>query len=123
MPRTTPMTGPLTDAYAGELAAARDTTTPMPAGWRVVERAHSLSQPWPWPHVHTHAVMFRLAIRDRDAHEALGQVIRLIVAAPGSTAGRYPTGNTGRARVGVNTPMPIPAGLAEPLTTAGMPPA
>ena len=42
-----------------------------------------------------------------------GQVIRLLVAAPGSALGRYPEGNTGRARVPLTQPMPIPDDLAD----------
>ncbi|MFB6813956.1 DUF3703 domain-containing protein [Streptomyces sp. NPDC056347] len=44
--------------------------------------------------------MFRLALRDRDVWEMLGQVVRLAVAAPGSAAGKCPDGNTGRTRAG-----------------------
>ncbi|MFG3532953.1 DUF3703 domain-containing protein [Streptomyces sp. NPDC047917] len=39
---------------------------------------------------------------------------------PGVTTGRYPSGNTGRARVGLTTPMPIPADLAAQLRAAGI---
>ncbi|WP_368041445.1 DUF3703 domain-containing protein [Streptomyces lydicus] len=44
--------------------------------------------------------MLRLALRDRDVREALGQPLRLAVAGPGSAAGKYPDGNTGRTRAG-----------------------
>jgi P-type E1-E2 ATPase len=60
--------------------------------------------------------MFALAVRQRDRREAVGQVIRIIVAAPGSAPGsalgRYPEGNTGRATVELTQPMPIPQDLA-----------
>nr|WP_262420770.1 DUF3703 domain-containing protein [Micromonospora aurantiaca] len=56
--------------------------------------------------------------RERDRVEAVGQVIRLAVAGPGSALGRYPAGNTGRARVPLTQPMPIPADLAAVLATA-----
>mgnify|MGYP002653082866 CR=1 FL=1 len=39
-------------------------------------------------------------------------MLRIIVAAPGSLAGRYPEGNTGRTRAGLMTPMPVPTDLA-----------
>lgn len=120
MPRA-PMTGPLAEAYAAELAAARDAAKPMPARWQAIERAHILSQPWPRPHVRTHAVMLRLAVRDRDLYEALGQIVRLIAAGPASAAGEYPTGNTGRARVPIKAPMPVPDDLAALLATATAP--
>ncbi|MFE7616439.1 DUF3703 domain-containing protein, partial [Streptomyces sp. NPDC057496] len=44
----------------------------------------------------------------------------LVVAAPGSAAGKYSDGNTGRARVGINTPVPIPDDLAALLRGAGV---
>ncbi|WP_085985951.1 MULTISPECIES: DUF3703 domain-containing protein [Micromonospora] len=77
-----------------------------------------LSQLWPWPHTVAHAVMLRRALHERDRVGAVGQVIRLAVAGPGSALGRYPVGNTGRARVLLTPPMPIPAGLAAVLANA-----
>ncbi|GAA5767966.1 hypothetical protein Aros01_04473 [Streptosporangium roseum] len=59
--------------------------------------AHIVSQPWPWPHTPNHLAMFALAVRRRDRREAIGQVVRTIVAAPGSALGRYPA--TGHFRL------------------------
>jgi hypothetical protein len=59
-----------------------------------------------------HWQMLRLAWGRRDRREAMGQVVRLVVAAPGSVSGRYPTGNTGRAAVGLRQPLPVPPDLA-----------
>ncbi|WP_037935438.1 DUF3703 domain-containing protein [Streptosporangium roseum] len=98
-------------AYSAEMAAAR-TATGAEARWRHLERAHILSQPWPWPHTRNHLAMFALAVRERDRREAFGQVIRIIVAAPGSALGRYPEGNTGRATVPLTQPQPLPEDLA-----------
>ncbi|MET8745638.1 DUF3703 domain-containing protein [Streptomyces sp. NPDC004728] len=84
----------------------------MPGGHGGGWRAHVLSQPWPMAHTRTHAVMLRLAVRDRDLTEVLGQLVRLAVAGPGSAAGKYPDGNTGRTRDGLTTPMPILDDLA-----------
>ncbi|MFE3450430.1 DUF3703 domain-containing protein [Nonomuraea sp. NPDC059194] len=98
-------------AYTNEMNAARAAIEPE-ARWRHLERAHIISQPWPWPHTCNHIAMFALAIAQRDRREAVGQVIRIIVAAPGSALGRYPEGNTGRARVSLTQPMPMPADLA-----------
>ena len=39
-----------------------------------------------------------------------GRWLRLVVAGPGSLAGRFPEGNSGRARVSMFAPMPIPVG-------------
>ncbi|MET7831354.1 DUF3703 domain-containing protein [Micromonospora sediminicola] len=108
------------EAFDAELATARTATDPATA-WRAAERAHILSQPWPWPHTMVHAAMLRRALRELDPVEAIGQVIRLAVAGPGSALGRYPTGNTGRARVPLTQPMPLPDDLAALLATAVAP--
>lgn len=112
--RTSPATMPaqVRAAYTTEMNAARATTDPA-TRWRHLERAHILSQPWPGPHTRNHLAMLTLAIIQRDRREALGQVLRIIVAAPGSALGRYPEGNTGRARVHLTQPMPVPPDLAE----------
>ncbi|SEH00864.1 Protein of unknown function [Nonomuraea solani] len=104
-------------AYQAEMRAAR-TATQAQARWRHLELAHILSQPWPWPHTANHLAMLALAVRQRDRREAFGQVLRIIVAAPGSALGRYPEGNTGRARVGITLPMPVPDDLAAVLQAA-----
>lgn len=101
-------------AYTSEMAAAR-TATGGTERWEHLERAHILSQPYPWPHTRNHIAMLALALRQHDRREALGQIVRIVVAAPGSTLGRYPEGNTGRTGAGLMTPMPIPADLAETL--------
>jgi hypothetical protein len=62
--------------------------------------------------VKVHALMLRQGLRERDRREAVGQVVRLIVAGPGSLAGRYPTGNSGRADVPMMRPAPVPPDLA-----------
>ena len=85
--------------------------------WRGLERAHTLSQPWPWPHTKVHWHMLRVAFTTRDPREALGQVVRLVVAAEGQASGRYPEGNTGRSSVALRQPMPVPDDLADLLTT------
>jgi len=84
--------------------------------WRLLERTHILSQPWAWPHVRSHLDMLRLAVHVRDRREILGQIVRTLVAGPGSAAGRYPLGNTGRANVPATRPMPVPGDLAELLS-------
>jgi hypothetical protein len=56
--------------------------------------------------------MFGVAWRERNRSEIWGQVVRLLVAAPGSALGRYPEGNTGRATVPLTRPLPVPADLA-----------
>ena len=87
--------------------------------WTLLEDAHVLSQPWAWMHVRVHGSMFVAAVMQRDVREVRGQLSRIAVAGPGSLSGRYPTGNTGRARVPATQPMPIAGELAEVLQRAG----
>jgi hypothetical protein len=79
--------------------------------WRHLERAHILSQLHAWPHVWVHLRMLAAGFRRGDRREVVGQLLRLIVAAPGSWLGKAPKGNTGGANVGIFTPMPIPEDL------------
>ena len=104
------------DVYGNEMREAKSAVDPQQR-WRHLERAHILSQPDPWLHTQNHVAMFVLAVRLRDRREALGQVVRILVAAPGSMAGRYPEGNTGRRAVGLTTPMPVPQDLAAVLAS------
>ncbi|MEV0422312.1 DUF3703 domain-containing protein [Streptosporangium canum] len=112
-----PMPARVRAAYRAEMRAARTATEPE-ARWRHLERAHIISQPWPWPHTANHIAMFALAVAQHDRREAFSQVVRIIVAAPGSALSRYPEGNTGRARVSLTQPMPMPDDLAKLLQTA-----
>jgi hypothetical protein len=102
------------EIYWQEMAAAK-TARAADARWYHLERAHIVSQPDPWLHTRNHVAMFALALRQHDRREALGQIVRIIVAAPGSLSGRYPEGNTGRVAAGLTTPMPVPADLAAAL--------
>lgn len=67
--------------------------------WPLLEQAHVLSQPLARPQINVHWVMLRTAVTTRDPRECAGQLIRLALAGPGSLLGRYPAGNSGRARV------------------------
>jgi len=105
------------DAFDSELRAGRS-ADPIEQRWAALERAHILSQPWPLKHVRAHAAMIRLAVRQRDVRELMGQAVRLVVAGPASAVGKYPAGNTGRARVPATLPMPITDDLAQLLEGA-----
>ena len=100
-------------AFDAELsAAARAEANDEPRrAWRHLERAHVLSQAHAGPHLRVHGRMFAFAWRSGDPRELLGQLPRLLLAAPGSWTGRAPRGNTGGADVGIFTPMEIPAEL------------
>lgn len=79
--------------------------------WKHLERAHILSQPMVVPHLRTHVAMLGAGLRRHDRREVVGQLLRLVVAGPGSLTGRYPAGNTGGADVSALAPMPIPEDL------------
>ncbi|CAA0128433.1 Uncharacterised protein [Mycolicibacterium vanbaalenii] len=113
MPRISPEARQM---YRREMTAAA-TAADSHARWRHLERAHIVSQPDPWLHTCNHAAMLKLALHQHDRREALGQVLRLIVAAPGSLTGRYPVGNIGRVDAGLMTPMAIPDDLAAALAS------
>jgi hypothetical protein len=100
-------------AWAAEHAAARRARTigDTTAEWQYLERAHILSQPLATAHVRTHLAMLGYGIRRRDHREITGQLLRLLVAGPGSATGRYPAGNTGGANVSALVPMAIPVDL------------
>jgi len=108
-------------AWAAELDAARSarSTGDARAEWVHLERAHILSQPMVGAHVRTHVAMFASALRRRDRHELIGQLFRVIVAAPGSMTGKYPVGNTGGSDVSAFAPMPIPEDLQPLLPDTG----
>lgn len=110
----TRITDPARLLYHAEMAAAARAADPTQR-WHHLERAHILSQPAPWLHTCNHVAMLRVAVRQHDRREAIGQVIRIIVAAPGSMTGRYPQGNTGRVDAGLMKQMPIPDDIASML--------
>jgi hypothetical protein len=103
----------LQHAFQAELSAAREAERrrELDRAWVHLERAHIMSQAHAWPHARVHGRMFAFAWRRRDGRELIGQLPRLLLAAPGSWTGRAPRGNTGGADVGIFTPMPIPPDL------------
>ena len=98
-----------TDERAAAAAAKRQRD--FPEEWRHLERAHILSQPMAVPHIRTRLDMLSYAVRRRDLRELAGQLLRLVLAGPGSLTDRYPIGNTGGANVNAFRPMPIPDDL------------
>lgn len=103
----------LYDAFDLELRLARkrEADGDAASGWNHLERAHVLSQAYAVAHLRVHWLMFAFAWRRRDLRELLGQLPRLLLAAPGSWTGRAPLGNTGGSNVGIFTPMPVPTDL------------
>ena len=115
----------LHERWTKERTAARTARQRSDIGeeWRHLERAHVLSQPMAVAHVRTHVAMLGYGLRHRDGREVVGQLIRLVVAAPGTWTGRYPVGNTGGANVSALKPMPIPDDLQAVLSAAVITPA
>ena len=103
----------LIDAWAAEMASAASARREGNAdrAWTHLERAHIISQPLAGRHVRTHVAMLGHAARARKPKEGIGQLFRILVAAPGSWTGKYPAGNTGGANVSAFEPMPIPDDL------------
>ena len=100
-------------AWSDEIAEAHSARVraDVTLEWKHLERAHILSQPIATAHVRTHVAMLAYGFRRRDRREIVGQLVRLIVAGPGSLTGRYPVGNTGGADVSALRPMRLPDDL------------
>lgn len=107
------MKSALKAAFASEMASARsaEAAGDFTAAMHHLERAHILGQRSYATHVKTHYHMLRLALKQSDAKEARGQLVRLIGAGPFHLAGWVPVGNTGGADVSPTLPMPIPTDL------------
>lgn len=82
------------------------------ASWRALERAHILAQPTLRDHLRVHLIMLRHALRTQDPGEAIGQMLRILLAPLGALTGRIPSGNTGGSNISAFMPMPIPSDLA-----------
>lgn len=105
LPRDAAFQAPLAQGYmalnAGDAAAA----------YTAFERAHVLGQPRTRTHVRSHLAFLHWAIRQRDAREIVGQVLRIAAAAL-FTWLWMPRGNTGGARVSAFRPMPVPTEIS-----------
>src|SRR5262245_56103443 len=127
LPTVTPSAEPIEARRALEAAWQSErhaATTARRAGdaageWRHLERAHILSQPLAGAHLRTHGAMLAAAVRRRDGREMAGQLLRLVLAVPGSVPGRYPAGNTGGADVSAFSPMAVPEDLRPLLLALG----
>jgi uncharacterized protein DUF3703 len=107
------MDAALRESFQAELAVAKaaEQRDEFRLAWRSLERAHVLSQAFAGPHLRVHLAMASFAWRRSDLRELLGQLPRLLLAAPGSWMGRAPRGNTGGSDVGIFQPMSIPNDL------------
>jgi hypothetical protein len=116
------MNAALRGSFEAELLASRTAESGghFERAWRSLERAHVLSQFHAGPHVRVHLKMAAFAWRRVDVRELIGQLPRLLLAAPGSWTGRAPLGNTGGSDVGIFTPMQIPEDLQSVLDRAAV---
>lgn len=86
--------------------------------FRRLERAHVLSQGAAIEHVRVHGHMLKFALRHGLLRESLGQIPRLLLAAPLTLVGLIPTGNTGGSNVSGLRPMPVPEDLQKLIDSA-----
>ena len=112
------MNGALRDGLESELkhASLNEQQAVLERAWQHVERAHDLSQAHAGPHVRVHLRMLAFGWGRCDRQEVIGQLARILVAAPGSWMGRAPLRNTGGADVGILTPTAIPEDLRQLLS-------
>jgi len=76
--------------------------------WKLLEDAHIFSQPIISSHLFVHWQMLRLAMKNRDVNESIGQVNRLLLAMPSTMFRLYPKGNNGRVTMGIFESAPVP---------------
>lgn len=88
------------DLLIAEAQRLRDTEG-YDAALTILEEAHLLAQAQGWEHLLVHIEMFKLALHYRVLKEALGQIPRMILAAPGSALGIFPVGNVGSTKMGL----------------------
>lgn len=94
-----------------DLAATAEARGQFYTAFQHLERAHVLGQPATVEHVRVHWRMFRFALRNRLAAEAIGQAWRMLGAALFTAAGLVPHGNTGGSDVSGFRRMPVPQDL------------
>lgn len=83
--------------------------------WRCLQYAHIVSQPSAKLHLKVHLHMLSFAFRSANRNEIFGQLIRLLIAVPGSLSGKYPKGNPGTSDISMFAVCEIPSDLRERL--------
>lgn len=81
--------------------------------WASLETAHVLTQKDPWLHTQVHWRMLKLALCERNLQEILGQIPRVILAAPSSFFNFAPLGNIGSTKMKINQKAEIPQSLID----------
>ena len=67
--------------------------------WYHLERIHILSQLHIKYHYNAHWMMLCQAFKEKNIHEVVGQIIRIICVFPGHIFRKLPIGNVGSSRV------------------------
>jgi hypothetical protein len=80
--------------------------------WHLLEASHVLGQQLLDLHWRAHWRMLGHALRQRDASEVAGQLLRLALVPAGHALQRLPRGNTGRSTVPATLPMDLPPALS-----------
>lgn len=103
------MSSVLKIAFQQEMEKARNSLNQLqhPAAFHHLERAHVLGQRYLLAHLQVHLWMLRVGWAQRDLHEMVGQITRLLLIPLGHLTRRLPLGNTGGANVSAFRPMPI----------------
>jgi hypothetical protein len=78
-----------------------------------LERAHVLGQRNAISHSVSHWWMMKLALKQKNAKEIVGQIPRLLFGGLASLLGKVPIGNTGGANLGIMQPMIVPKDIQE----------
>ena len=115
-------------------AARRRVYARLMAGYAALPADEDREQRWAWLmaahvvgqadlrlHLHSHGRMLGLALSQRDAREALGQLLRLALVPLGHALGRLPAGNVGRATVSAFRPMRPDAAVRRLIARAALP--
>ncbi|MBR9793657.1 MAG: DUF3703 domain-containing protein [Gammaproteobacteria bacterium] len=89
------------------LAKQLEITGSLSESFHHLENAHVLGQESTWWHVKVHLLMFLWAIRQRDAKECIGQIVRIIGAATKTAIGLVPAGNTGGSNISPFKKLPV----------------
>lgn len=67
--------------------------------WSDLEKVHILAQSFLLSHYFVHITMLQKALKEKNLHECLGQIFRLMLVLPGNLLNRLPKNNPGTARV------------------------
>lgn len=103
----------LIDIFKTELLNFHEGNFDTLIAWKKLERLHVIGQQFILKHYLVHILMLRLALKERDIQEVYGQLLRLLMVAPGHLFKKIPYGNIGSSRVSPFQKMYIPEDLKD----------